>query len=144
MIKIPDEYVLFKHDDDWSAKFCETLTNRLADPAAPDIAVYHGIVIDSDNKTRTCFVADNSILELIDGELVNDKKMNLNSVIRLHFQKTDLSNLKADYQRYVWICRNAGLITDYGDKYLTPIERAVLKMVMGPSQYRDEFLGKIK
>ena len=56
MIKIPDEYVLFKHDDDWSAKFCETLTNRLADPIAPDIAVYHGIVIDSNNKTRTCFV----------------------------------------------------------------------------------------
>lgn len=30
MIKIPDEYVLFKHDDDWSAKLCETLTNCLA------------------------------------------------------------------------------------------------------------------
>ena len=78
----------------------------------------------------------------ITNQIVNDKKMNLNSVIRLHFQKTDLSNLKADYQRYVWICRNAGLITDYGDKYLTPIERAVLKMVMGPSQYRDEFFGE--
>lgn len=142
MIKIPDEYVLFKHDDDWSAKFCETLTNCLADPAAPDIAVYHGIVIESNNKTRTCFDTDNSILELNDGELVNDKKMNLSSVIHLHFQKTDLSNLKADYQRYVWICRNAGLIADYGGKYLTPIERAVLKMVMEPSQYRDEFFGE--
>lgn len=142
MIKIPDEYVLYKQDDDWSAKLCETLTNCLADTAAPDIVAYHGIVVNSNNKTRTCFDTDNSILELIDGELVNDKKMNLNSVIRLHFQKTDLSNLKADYQRYVWICRNAGLITDYGDKYLTPIERAVLKMVMGPSQYRDEFFGE--
>lgn len=138
MIKIPDEYVLFKHDDDWSAKFCETLTNCLADPTAPDIVAYHGIVINSNSKTRTCFDTDNSILELIDGELVNDKKMNLNSVIHLHFQQTDLYNLKADCRRYFWTCMNADLIDEYGDKYLTPIERAVLKTVMRYIPDRDK------
>lgn len=54
MIKIPDEHVLNKLDDDFLAKFSEVLANCLTDPTTPKIVAYHGIVVNSNNNTHEC------------------------------------------------------------------------------------------